>query len=555
MSLDNPEFIYGKRNVKVPLTNGKLLLDGSSLTIDALMTIAAYKSSRSMPALELDLTDEAWKRVHAAREVVDKIVREKKVVYGITTGFGNFANVVIPMDKVEQLQVNLITSHAAGVGAPLTLERTLSLLALRINTLAKGFSGIRPETLRQMITFFNRKCIPYVPSQGSVGASGDLAPLSHLALGLIGQGSMWHPTHREYRPCHEVLADMKLEPIRLKAKEGLSMINGTQFITSLAAEAVSRVETLTKVADIVAAISLEALKGTMKAFYPQIHAQRAHPGQASVAQRLLVLLHNDTHPSEIFQSHKLCGRVQDSYSLRCIPQVHGVVADTLAFVRQVIETEMNSATDNPMVFIDPSGEPGVGEILSGGNFHGEYPAKALDYLSIAVHELSSISERRIERLVNPSLSELPAFLTKEGGLNSGFMIAHVTAAALVSENKTLCHPSSIDSIPTSANKEDHVSMGAWGARKCLKVVRNVENVLGIELLCACQALEFLKPLRTTEPLEKVYLEVRKVVQAWDSDRYMSPDIEAACALVKSGKLVDIIEPYWDELQAAQNENK
>jgi histidine ammonia-lyase len=477
-------------------------------------------------------------------------VREKKVVYGITTGFGNFAHVSIDAADVEQLQYNLVTSHAAGVGSPMSLERALSLMVLRINTLAKGHSGVRPETLQHMLNCFNRRCVPFVPEQGSVGASGDLAPLAHQACGLLGVGKMWDQRTGTWGSAAEILALHGLAPIRLSAKEGLSMINGTQFITSLAAEAIGRCETLVRVADIVAAFTLEALQGSFKAFDPRIHASRPHHGQGLVARRVRALLHSQHMPSEISEQHKHCNKVQDSYTLRCIPQVHGVVNDTLAFVRGVIETEMNSATDNPMVFPDPANE-GQGDIVSGGNFHGEYPAKVLDYLAVAIHELSNISERRIERLVNPALSELPAFLTPNGGLNSGFMIAQVTAAALVSENKTLCHPASVDSIPTSANKEDHVSMGAWAARKCISVVRNVENVIGIELMCSAQAIDFLRPLKTTEPLEKVYAAVREVIPTWDKDRFVSPDIEAACSLVKSGELISLVEPWWLEVERHQ----
>ncbi|KAI4825969.1 hypothetical protein KUCAC02_021628 [Chaenocephalus aceratus] len=464
---------------------------------------------------KIKLTLEAEKKVVQSRELLDTIVKENKVVYGITTGFGKFARTVIP-----ELQENLVRSHSAGVGNPLSPERTRMLLALRINVLAKGYSGISPETLDQMIQAFN------------VGASGDLAPLSHLALGLMGEGKMWSPKSG-WADAKYVLEAHGLKPISLKPKEGLALINGTQMITSLGAEAVERAEAIARQADIIAALTLEVLKGTTKAFDSDIHKLRPHPGQIEVALRFRSLLDSDHHPSEIAESHRFCDRVQDAYTMRCCPQVHGITNDTINFVKNIINTEINSATDNPMVFSER------GETISGGNFHGEYPAKALDFLAIAVHELASISERRIERLCNPSLSELPAFLVNEGGLNSGFMIAHCTAASLVSENKVLCHPSSVDSLSTSAATEDHVSMGGWAARKALRVVEHVEQVLAIELLAACQGIEFLRPLRTTTPLEKVYELVRSVVKPWMKDRFMSPDIEAAHRLLLDQKASDI----------------
>uniref|UniRef100_A0A8C5S7P9 Histidine ammonia-lyase n=1 Tax=Laticauda laticaudata TaxID=8630 RepID=A0A8C5S7P9_LATLA len=438
-----------------------LYLDGNSLTTEDLVNLGKglYK---------IKLTPEAEIRVQKSRDVIDSIISEQRVVYGITTGFGKFARTVIPNSKLQELQVNLIRSHSAGVGKPLIPERCRMLLALRINVLAKGYSGLSLETLQQVIKAFNASCLPYIPEQGTVGASGDLAPLSHLALGLIGEGKMWSPKSG-WADAKYVLEAHGLKPITLKPKEGLALINGTQMITSLGCEAVERASAIAKQADIVAALTLEVLKGTTKAFDTDIHALRPHQGQIEVAFRFRSLLDSDHHPSEIAESHRFCDRVQDAYTLRCCPQVHGVVNDTIVFVKNIITTEINSATDNPMVFADRK------ETISGGNFHGEYPAKALDYLAIGVHELAAISERRIERLCNPSLSELPPFLVTEGGLNSGFMIAHCTAAALVSENKALCHPSSVDSLSTSAATEDHVSMGGWAARKALKVIEHVEQ--------------------------------------------------------------------------------
>ncbi|XP_053114270.1 histidine ammonia-lyase [Hemicordylus capensis] len=507
-------------------------LDGNCLTTEDLVNLGKglYK---------IKLTPEAEAKVRASRDVIESIIKEQRVVYGISTGFGNFAKIFIPNNKLEELQVNLIRSHSAGVGKPLIPERARMLLALRINVLAKGYSGISLETLQQAIEMFNVSCLPYIPEQGTVGASGDLAPLSHLALGLIGEGKMWSPKSG-WADAKYVLEAHGLKPVTLKAKEGLALNNGTQMITSLGCEAVERASAIARQADVVAALTLEVLKGTTRAFDSDIHSLRPHRGQIEVAFRFRALLNSDHHPSEIAESHRFCKKVQDAYTLRCCPQVHGIVNDTIAFVKDIITTEINSATDNPMVFAERK------ETISGGNFHGEYPAKALDYLAIGVHELAAISERRIERLCNEDLSGLQAFLVADGGLNSGFMIAHCTAASLVSENKALCHPSSVDSLSTSAAQEDHVSMGGWAARKALKVIEHVEQVLAIELLAACQGIEFLRPLRTTTPLEKVYDLVRSVVRPWIKDRFMAPDIEAAHRLLVDQKVWQVAEPYIEK---------
>ncbi|PRP82948.1 hypothetical protein PROFUN_06725 [Planoprotostelium fungivorum] len=518
-------------------------LDGESLTIEGLMSL-------DNPSVGVRLSPEAKTRILDGRKVVEEILTGEKLVYGINTGFGLFSNVAIPKEDLNLLQVNLIRSHSAGVGEPLTPARVRRLLALRINVLAKGRSGIRLETVETLINACNLWCLPFVPQRGTVGASGDLAPLAHLALGMIGEGRMWDPKRKVWGEAEEILRENGIEPISLTAKEGLAMINGTQLITSIGAEAVHRAINITTAADVASAMTLESLRGTTKAFDPSIHLARPHRGQKECAERMRQLLHSKENPSEIYQSHQYCGMVQDSYTLRCIPQVHGISIDTIEFVKGIIETEMNSATDNPMVFSERN------EIISGGNFHGEYPAKALDYLAIAVHEYANISEvrgereeecdqeqRRIERLVNPALSGLPAFLVKEGGLNSGFMIAHCTAAALVSENKVLCHPSSIDSISTSAAKEDHVSMGGWSARKALQVVEHVEYVLSIEMLAACQAIDFLRPLKTTRPLEAVYGTIRAVVPTYEMDRFMQPDIEKTRELLQKGHIVGAVREY------------
>jgi len=494
---------------------------------------------------KIRLTAEAEAKVTKCRELVEDILRENKVVYGITTGFGNFARTVISKDKIAVLQVNLIRSHAAGVGEPLSPEQTRMLMALRINVLAKGHSGISLSTLLKFVDAYNSSCLPWIPEKGTVGASGDLAPLAHLALGLIGEGKMWSP-ETGWGEAKYVLESHNLEPATLTAKEGLALINGTQFITAVGAEAVERASSIARQADIVAALTLEVMKGSSKAFDAEVQRVRPHKGQGVVARRLRALLHSTSYPSQIAESHRFCGRVQDAYTLRCCPQVHGIVHDTIDFVRGILTTEINSATDNPIVFADR------GEIISGGNFHGEYPAKALDYLAIAVHELASMSERRIERLVNPALSELPAFLVKEGGLNSGFMMAHCTSAALVSENKVLCHPSSVDSLSTSAAQEDHVSMGGFAARKALQVVENVEFVVAIELLAACQAIEFLRPLKTTPPLEEVYNVVRAAVRPWDKDRQMAPDIDASVRLLREERVWRAVRAHL-EYYSGENE--
>ncbi|HET8715091.1 MAG TPA: histidine ammonia-lyase, partial [Holophagaceae bacterium] len=412
-------------------------LDGTSLTAEGLARIAA--------GAPVALDGGALAKVAENRGVIDRILAEGRTVYGINTGFGQFATVLIPPDQLERLQLNLIRSHAAGVGEPLTPAQTRALMAARINCLLKGYSGIRPEPIQLLAECLNRNVLPVVPSQGSVGASGDLAPLAHVALLLVGEGEAWDGDKRIGGA--EALRKAGLAPITLQAKEGLALINGTQLITSLACLAVARLRQLLPLSEEIGALTLEALKGTRAAFDDRIHAARPHPGQRAAAAHLRELL-GDT--SEIAESHKDCARVQDAYSLRCMPQVHGVGRDALDFAGSILERELNSATDNPMIFTETE------ESRSGGNFHGQYPAFASDLLCIAVADLASLSERRQERMVNPAYSDLPAFLTRNGGLESGFMMAHVTSAALVSELKGLAHPACVDTIRTSAGKEDHV---------------------------------------------------------------------------------------------------
>jgi histidine ammonia-lyase len=458
-------------------------LDGHSLTAPLLARIAAGEG--------VTLDEGALALVAENRAVVDRIVAEGRTVYGINTGFGQFATVVIAPDQLQQLQLNLIRSHAAGVGEPLPKHQTRALMAARINCLLKGHSGIRPEPIHLLAACLNQDVVPVVPSQGSVGASGDLAPLAHMALLLVGEGLAW--SSEGQIPGRTALAQAGLQPVTLQAKEGLALINGTQLITSLGNLAVEKFTRLTALADEIAALSLEALRGTRAAFDPRIHAARPHPGQIAVAAHMREIL---GVTSAIADSHQDCHRVQDAYSLRCIPQVHGVTRDALQFAGAILERELNSATDNPMIFTDTQ------ESRSGGNFHGQYPAFACDVLAIAAADLASISERRQERLVNPAYSDLPAFLTQNGGLESGFMMAHVTSAALVSEMKGLAHPACVDTIPTSAGKEDHVSMGPIAARKLLRAVDALEQVLAIEARMALEGLRIigLAPAKGLQPL-------------------------------------------------------
>jgi histidine ammonia-lyase len=502
-----------------PADPGPLVLDGASLTLEDLESVARTRR-------RVALSDGAREAVARSRRVVDEVVARGDVVYGVTTGFGSFSEVVIPRSRLEELQLNLVRSHAAGVGEPLDEAETRALMVLRANALAKGYSGIRLETLDLLMAMINRGVHPVVPSQGSVGASGDLAPLAHLALAMVGEGAC--ASARGVVPGAAALLAAGLAPAVLQAKEGLALVNGTQLMSAAAGLALVEAGRLARAADVLAAMTTDALKGTDVAFDPRIHAARPHPGQAASARNLRALLAG----SAIRESHRDCGKVQDAYSLRCVPQVHGAVRDALGFARRTLEVEINAGTDNPMVFAD------TGELLSGGNFHGEPVAMAADFLAIAIGELGAISERRTERLVNPALSGLPAFLAREGGVQSGLMLAHVTAAALASENKTLAHPASVDSIPTSANKEDHVSMGVGAARKAARAVANTRRILAIELLAACEALELLRPLETSPALQAVHRLVRQRVPTYERDRSPAPDIEALADVLGEGAVAD-----------------
>jgi histidine ammonia-lyase len=495
-------------------------IDGDSLTLEELEAVATGATT------EVVLAPAARERMLRSRAVVEAAVEAGEVVYGVTTGFGRLADVAIPSERLEELQLNLIRSHACGIGPPLPIEEVRAVMLLRANVLAKGYSGVRPELVELLIAMLRAAIHPVIPEQGSVGASGDLAPLSHLALVLVGEGEA--VLDGEVLPGAEALRRAGLSPLTLRAKEGLALNNGTQFMTGIGALALLGAERALETAEVAGAMSLEGLRGTPDAFHPALHRARPHPGQIASADRLRALLAG----SEIRESHRHNDpRVQDAYALRCMPQVHGATRSALAYVRSVLEVEANSATDNPLIFPDEA----ENRVLSGGNFHGQPVAQALDLLAIALTDLASISERRIERLVNPDLSDLPAFLTRSPGLRSGMMVAQITAAALVSESKVLAHPSSVDSIPTGASKEDHVSMGAAAARKARQVLRNTEAVLGIELMCGAQALEFLRPLRPGQGVEAAYRIVRSRIAPLEEDRVLAPDIAAAAELVRAGR--------------------
>jgi len=467
--------------------------------------------------------------------MVSQLVQQRRPVYGITTGFGKFSDVTISPEETAALQRNLLMSHACAVGDPLPQEVVRAMLLLRAQALSHGHSGIRVETLELLVKFLNLGVVPVVPEQGSLGASGDLAPLAHMSLPLIGLGEAY--VNGERLPGAEALARVGLEPVTLTAKEGLALINGTQAMTALGCLGVYDAQTLLKTADIAAALTAEALGAIPAAWDPRIQKLRLHPGQQATGRNLRRLVEGSrlvTRPGQV--------RTQDPYTLRCLPQVHGASRTAVAHVAEVLGWEMNAVTDNPLLF------PEEGEVISGGNFHGQPVALALDYLAIAVAELADIAERRIERLVNPQLSGLPAFLTSNGGLHSGLMITQYTAASLVSENKVLAHPASVDSIPSSANQEDHVSMGTTAARKARKVMANVRRVLAIELLCAAQALEFRGPERLAPATRAAYEAVRQRVAPLDGDRVMTPDIESLAEMVHSGELVSAVEKVIGELE-------
>jgi histidine ammonia-lyase len=508
-------------------TRETLNLGVKALTLEDIRDVAL--SNR-----RVTLSPAAVKRIEKAHKYLLAQVASGKTMYGINTGFGLLSNVKIQSEDIETLQYNLLRSHAVGMGEYLPDHQVRAMLCLRAANLAIGHSGVSLKLVEQILALLNRGVHPLIPEQGSVGASGDLAPLSHLALVLIGEGKARY--RGKTMTGARALRAANIKPIRLGPKEGLALINGTQFMSAIGTLTLLEAEHLCDVADAAGAMSIEAMRGTETAFEPEIHAVRPHPGQVATAKRVRAIL-LDGGKSEIAKSHENCGKVQDPYSLRCIPQVHGASRDALVFVRQVLEREINSVTDNPLVFPDQK------KILSGGNFHGQIVSIAMDLLSIAIAEIGSISEQRLEKLVNPTISELPAFLTKNGGLNSGFMIVQVAAASIVSENKTLCHPASVDTIPTSADKEDHVSMGAWAARKAAKVTANSRRVIAMELLAAAQGLEFLRPLRSSRVLEKLHREIRRKVPRADVDRSFHDDMRHLEGLIESYALAEIVSDF------------
>ena len=506
-------------------------LTGADLTIDDVWAVAV----EGRPAA---LAEPAREKMNKAREVVERAATGAgEHTYGVNTGFGRFVSRSIPTELSRELQLRLLRSHACGVGERYPDEVVRAAMLLRANTLAKGYSGARPEVVELLLECLNRGLVPHVPSRGSVGASGDLAPLAHLALPLVGEGEASYGGQRLTGA--EALAAAGLAPLELEAKEGLSLINGTQFMAALGALALARAKRLAKAADIACALSLEALQGSRLSFMPQIHEARPLPGQRDSAANILQLLEG----SAIIESHRWCDKVQDAYSLRCAPQVHGASRDLLAYADATVAVELNAATDNPLVLLEEEA------LVSNGNFHGQPLAFALDALAMAVSELANIAERRIERLVNPSLSDgLPAFLTVDGGLNSGFMIPQYVAASLVSENKSLCHPASVDSIPTSAGQEDHVSMGNAAGLKAWQVIANAERVLAIELLAGAQAVEFLAPLEPGPGARAAHEAVRSLSPRVSDDRPLTYDIEATAGAIRDGSLVAAVEAAAGEVR-------
>lgn len=499
-----------------------VLLSGNPLSLEDI-TAVAQQSTR------VAFDPAARMRMEASRAIVESVLADDTAAYGINTGFGKLSDIRIAPDQLAALQTNLVRSHCAGVGQPLSEAETRAMLLLRANVLAKGHSGVRPLLVETIVQFLNEGVHPIIPARGSVGASGDLAPLAHLALGLIGEGEVIF--HGQRLAASAALAQAGIHPLQLEAKEGLALLNGTQAMCAVGALALVAANRLTALADLAGAMSLEALRGTPAAFDPRIHAARPHPGQIASAAHLMKLLSD----SEIRESHRQNDpRVQDAYCLRCMPQVHGAVRGALAHVAEVLAIETGSATDNPLIFVDTSNNRG--DILSGGNFHGAPIALALDYAAIALTDLMSISERRIDRLINPDINEgLPPFLSDTPGLSSGFMIAHVTAAALLNEAKVLAHPASADSVPTSGGKEDHVSMGMTAALKLKQVVANAEYLLGIEMMTAAQGLDYRLPLKASTIVEAAKQVVRSSVSRLQNDRVLSGDIEQVATLIRGGK--------------------
>jgi histidine ammonia-lyase len=501
-----------------------LLLDGQPLTLAEIEAV-------SLALRPATIAQSAHARIEESRAVIEEIIAAGHVVYGVNTGFGKLSDVRIPPDRLAELQINLVRSHAGGVGEPLSEAESRAMLLLRANVLVKGFSGVRPAVPGLLVSMLNGGVHPVVPEKGSVGASGDLAPLAHLALVVVGEGEASYRGER--MAGSEALQRAGLAPLQLTAKEGLALLNGTQAMTAVGALAVVRARRVVQLADLAGAMSLEALLGTPAAFDERIHNARPHAGQMAAAAHLLKLLAD----SEIRESHREHdSRVQDAYCLRCMPQVHGAVRDVLTHVAGVIEVETGSATDNPLIFPKSYSKDLPHAVISGGNFHGAPLAYAFDYAAIALTDLAGITERRIDRLLNPDINEgLPAFLSGDPGLSSGFMITQIVSAALINECQVLAHPSSTGSIPTDGGKEDHVSMGMTGALKLRQIVDHAERILAIELMCAAQALEFRKPLRPSREIERAHAVVRSTVSRLEKDRTLAPDIEALAAAIRDGK--------------------
>ena len=496
-------------------------IDGNNLSMEDFIKVVRH-------GYKVELSRDAIERVENSRKIVDEFIEEEKVVYGITTGFGKFSDVTISKEETKLLQKNLITSHACGVGKALDEEVVRAIMLLRANALAKGYSGVRLSTLNTLIDMLNKGVHPIIPEKGSLGSSGDLAPLAHMVLVMIGEGEAIY--NGEILAGHEAMNRAGIKPIELTSKEGLALINGTQVMTAIGGLTVYDSINLAKHADIISALTIEALNGITDAYDYKLHSIRPHKGQINTAKNLMNLLKGSQMTSKQGQI-----RVQDAYTLRCIPQIHGASKDAIEYVLEKVLIEFNSATDNPLIFADSK------EVISGGNFHGQPMALSFDFLGIALSEIANVSERRLERLVNPALSGLPAFLIKNGGLNSGFMIVQYSAASLVSENKVLAHPASVDSIPSSANQEDHVSMGTIAARKAREIFNNTRKVLAMELLAACQAIDLRGKKALGKGTEIAYNIVREHVSTLEEDRIMYEDINTCEDIIKSSKILNKVE--------------
>ncbi len=507
----------------------KLILDGNSLTIDVVEQFLAT------PSTKLTIASTAMEKINASHNYLKDLVSNDRVIYGVNTGFGRLSDVPINPEEMSRLQRNLVRSHACGVGDPLDPDEVRATMLILANTLIRGCAGVSPNVIKTILKFIEKNVIPVVPQQGSVGASGDLAPLAHIALVLLGEGEVLQGKDRI--PGAEALKKAGIKPIRLTYKDGLGLINGTHVMTAIGVINCIHARNILKHADLAAAMTLDGLRGTPSAYREIIHRQRPHTGQRTTARNMRKLIEK----SQIVASHRGCKKVQDAYSMRCVPQVHGAAKDAYHYAARAITVEMNSSTDNPFVF------PKEKLVISGGNFHGQPISFAMDFLGISSATLGTISERRIEHMVNPDLSGLPAFLVEQGGLNSGLMMAHVTAASLASENKILAHPASVDTIPTSANREDHVSMGTTAARKCRAILHNVESILSIELIAAAQAIEFARPLTSSRSVEAAHAMIRAHVEKITSDRVFGKDIELLARIIHTGAILGAVEAIAGEL--------